>query len=140
MVGGWGWRGGGTRFHKKAFNGFTVCCGETGNCIITCLLVHRLASSVSQLKAASVCGSSRKRRRTIRQHYSRSLSPIKPNNCFILATSGCLCSREHAPAIREQMLSFLPVEVLLERWYINSLHASVRVCITLKMFRELLSV
>lgn len=38
---------------RRGLNGFTICFGGTGSCIITCLLVHRLASTVSQLKRAS---------------------------------------------------------------------------------------
>lgn len=40
---------------RRGLNGFTICFGGAGSCIITCLLVHRLSSSVSQLKQPSVC-------------------------------------------------------------------------------------
>lgn len=38
---------------RRGRNGFTICFGGTGSCIITCLLVHRFSSTVSQLKEAS---------------------------------------------------------------------------------------
>lgn len=47
-------------FLRRGLNGFTICFGGAGSCIITCLLVHRLSSSVSQLKQPSVCSYFRK--------------------------------------------------------------------------------
>lgn len=46
---------------RRRLNGFTICFGGAGSCIITCLLVHCLSSSVSQLKQPSVCSYFRKR-------------------------------------------------------------------------------
>lgn len=48
-------------FLRRGLNGFTICFGGAGSCIITCLLVHCLSSSVSQLKQPSVCSYFRKR-------------------------------------------------------------------------------
>lgn len=48
-------------FLQGGLNGFTICFGGAGSCIITCLLVHCLSSSVSQLKQPSVCSYFRKR-------------------------------------------------------------------------------
>lgn len=48
-------------FLRRGLNGFTICFGGAGSCIITCLLVHCLSSSVSQLKQRSVCSYFRKR-------------------------------------------------------------------------------
>lgn len=51
-------------FLRRGFNGFTICFGGAGSCIITCLLVHCLSSSVSQLKQRSGCSYFRKREHT----------------------------------------------------------------------------
>lgn len=75
-------------FLRRGLNGFTICFGGAGSCIITCLLVHCFSSSVSQLKQPSVCSYLRKRWHT--------------NQAVPLAFSVCL---------RAQLLHMLTIRV-----------------------------